>query len=119
MSEVRNDNPETKSPSSEVSQPESAKASEVDKNKLIPQENKVAKTDDSYNGKNEKENKPGHPKLEANSNDMVLCQDLVQNKVRGFRESRGDGKRYAGLCPDPRFYALTLGAQTADITFAT
>ena len=41
---------------------------------------------------------------------VVLCQDLAQNKVRNFRDSRGSEYRYAGLRPDPRFIALALGA---------
>lgn len=79
MSELRSDNTETKSPSSEIPQLESAKVSEADKDKLTPHENKAAKTDNSYDGKNETESKSGHPKLDANSNDNVTQPKEAKN----------------------------------------
>ena len=61
MGEIHNDNPETKSPSSEVSQPEPAKVSDNDKEKLSPQENGAAKSSkDASEG-----NTSNHPKLES------------------------------------------------------
>ena len=67
MSEIHNDNPETKSSAPEVSQPEPAKASEGDKEKLTPQENDAAKASREGSEQSNPSESPEHPKLEASN----------------------------------------------------
>ena len=83
MSEIHNDNPETKSPSSEVSQPEPAKASESDKDKLTPQENDAGKANRENSEKNETGEKGEHPKLEANGQENHVQPEAGKQPQEG------------------------------------
>ena len=86
MSEIHNDNPETKSSAPEVSQPEPAKASEGDKEKLTPQENDAAKSNRDNNENKKDTDSPEHPKLENNEN---ANQPQVEEKNNTERPEHG------------------------------
>jgi len=66
MGELHTNNPEVQPSSSEVSQPEPAKVSEGDKEKLAPKENDAAKSNRDNNENKKDADSPEHPKLENN-----------------------------------------------------